>query len=135
MILPGRRATKVIEGQIKSTVDVGLDCVLLVTKAANILACGSRAELGRRAVFVGPADEQYFGTRLPAKACMHICGQERADKVAKMFDAIDVGDGAGDEIAGHRLHPSARTPNPKKQKPSRQDGRAWVRHMSRADAR
>src|SRR6185295_6985565 len=33
-----------------------------------------------------------------------------------MFDTVDIGNGAGHEIAGHGLHPFVRTPNPKNQK-------------------
>src|SRR5262249_40573177 len=63
--------------------------------------------------------EQDLGTGLPTEPCMHVRRQQRTDQIAKVLNAVDVGNGAGDEIAGHGLHPFARTPNPKKRKPFR----------------
>src|SRR5690242_2090558 len=79
--------------------------MLLVAIGADVLAGRRRAKLGWCAVLVGGADKQDFGTRLTAKTGVHIGGQQRADEVAEMFDAVDVGNGAGHEIAGHGLHP------------------------------
>src|SRR5215831_12251814 len=90
--------------------------MLLVAICAHILAGRSGTELGRGPVLVGAANKQDRGACLTAEPCMHIGGEQRADQVAKMLDAVDVGNGAGDEIAGHGSHPSARTPNPENQK-------------------
>src|ERR1700730_10063184 len=90
--------------------------MLLVAVCAHIRAGRSRAELGRCAVLVGTTDVQDLSVCLTAEPCMHIGGQERAEKIAEMLDAIDVGNGAGDEIAGHGSHPSARTLIPENQK-------------------
>src|SRR5262249_49503861 len=76
----------------------------------------SRTELGWRTVLVGAANEQNFGAGLAAETCMHVGGKQRTDEIAKMLHAIDVGNGAGDEIAGHGSYPCARTPNPAKSK-------------------
>src|SRR5215471_15175722 len=90
--------------------------MLLVAICAHILAGRSGTELGRGPVLVGAANKQDRGARLTAEPCMHIGGQQRADQIAEMLNAVDVGNGAGDEIAGHGSHPSARTPNPEKSK-------------------
>src|SRR5215468_2080292 len=52
-------------------------------------------------MLVGAANEQDIGTSLPSEAGVHIGGQQRADEIAEMLDAVDVGNGARDEIAGH----------------------------------
>src|SRR5262249_2110405 len=105
-----------VEGEAESLVDVRLYGVLLVAISTRILAGSRRADLGRRAVFVRAADEKDLGARLAAEACVHICRQQRADEVAEVLDAVDVRNGAGDEIAGHGSYPSGRTPNPEKSK-------------------
>jgi hypothetical protein len=70
-------------------------------------------------MLVGAANEQYLCTRLSAESGMHIGGQQRAYEVSKMLDAVDIGNSAGDEIAGHAriLVGGRRTPKNQKALP------------------
>jgi hypothetical protein len=42
-------------------------------------------------VLVGAADEQYLVAELAAETRMHIRGQKRADEIAEVLDAVDIG--------------------------------------------
>src|SRR5215831_20306987 len=70
-------------------------------------------------MLVGAANEQDIRTCLPPEAGVHIGGQQRADEIAEVLDAVDVGNGARDEIAGHVriLAGGCRTPRNQKALP------------------
>ena len=55
-----------------------LDRVLRIAVAPHVFAGLDRAELRRRAVLVGTANEQYFVAELAAETRMHIRGQQRS---------------------------------------------------------
>lgn len=62
------------------------------------LGCG---EFGRSAVLVRGTQKQHFIAARTLEAGEEIGGQLRADKGAKMFDPVDIGQGRGDKVAGH----------------------------------
>src|SRR5215831_14136274 len=100
--------------------------LLVAIRAYGLAGCGG-SQLGRGTMLVGAANEQHIGTGLPAKSCVDIGGQQRTNKVAEMFDAIDVGNGAGQEITCHSIASFCEDAEPEKiKKPSRMSGRAWV---------
>ena len=49
-----------VERQAEAAIDVGLDRMLRVAIARDVLPGRERGELGRRAVLVGAADEQHL---------------------------------------------------------------------------
>ena len=128
MVLRPRRAPEVVERKAEATIDIGLDRVLRVAIGLQVLSSRERAELGRRAVLVGAADEQDFVADLAAKAGVHVGRQQRTDEVAEVLDAIDVGQGTGDQNpVAHGSRPSLETRRtPTNEKPSRGGGRARV---------
>ncbi len=85
-----------IEREAEAAINIGLDRMLRVAIGADVLPGLDRAELGRRAVLVGAADEQHLVAELPAETCMHVGRQQRAREVAEMFYAVDVGKRTGD---------------------------------------
>ena len=103
-----------IERQAEAAVDVGLHGVLARAIVGDRQACGLCRELGRRAVLVGAAEEQHLVAGLPAKAGMDVGGQQRAGEIAEMLDAVDVGQGAGDQELGHGTLRSCRGVDMKK---------------------
>ncbi|MHC2424351.1 hypothetical protein ACVIST_001096 [Bradyrhizobium elkanii] len=103
MIVRRAGAAEMIEGEAEAPVDVGLDGVLRGAERADILSGLDGAELGRRAVLVGGADEEHVVTDLAAEAGVDVGGQQRADQIAEMLDAVHIGKGAGDENFGHGL--------------------------------
>src|SRR6185369_6722430 len=128
---------EMVEGKAEPAVDVGLDCVLRVAESADILSGANGAELGRRAVLVGGADEEHVVADLPPEAGMDIGREERAYEIAEMLDAVHVGKGAGDENFGHdyglsRLvmptdEKSKALPHDRKGLGSAHASRAWTR--------
>jgi hypothetical protein len=52
-------------------------------------------------VLVGGAQEQDLVAAAAQVAGVKVGGELGADEVAQMLDAVDVGDGGGDEVAGH----------------------------------
>src|SRR5262249_54831478 len=70
-------------------------------------------------MLVGAANEQDIRTGLPPEAGVHIGGQQRGDEIAEVLDAVDVGNGTRDEIAGHVriLAGGCRTPRNQKALP------------------
>ena len=79
-----------VERQAEASIDVGLDCVLGIAIGAHLLPGLDGAELRRRAVLVGAADEQHLVADLAAEARVHVRRKQRADEVAEVLDAIDV---------------------------------------------
>ncbi|MGF6305889.1 hypothetical protein ABIB82_000691 [Bradyrhizobium sp. i1.8.4] len=75
--------------------------MLRIAERPDILSRLDGAELGGCAVLVGGADEEHVVTGLPAEAGMDVGGQQRADEVAEMLDAVHVRQRAGDENFGH----------------------------------
>src|SRR5678815_2647290 len=91
--------------------------MLRVAIGTDVLPGRDRAELGRRAVLVGAADEQHLVAELAAEARMHVGGQQRAREIAEMLDAIDVGKRTGDQNLRHDTCPSqGDAPDPKNKK-------------------
>ena len=78
-----------VEREAEAAVHVGLERVVRVAIGADVLPGRDRAELGRRAVLVGAADEQHLVAGLAAEARMHVGREQRAHQVAEMLDAID----------------------------------------------
>ena len=58
-------------------------------------------EFRRRAVLVGGADMQDLVSAKPQIAGIGIRGQHRADQIAEMLDAVDVGQGRSDQVTCH----------------------------------
>ena len=90
-----------VERQAEAPVDVGLHRMLARAVLGDRQAGRLRRQLGRRAVLVGAAEEQHLVAGLPAEAGVDVGGQQRAREVAEMLDAVDVGQGAGDQEFGH----------------------------------
>ena len=84
-----------IERQFESAINIRLYPVLLITIRTNIPSGLERCQLRRCTVLVGPADEENLVPDLTPKTRMHVGRQQRPDQVAEMFDAVDVGQGAG----------------------------------------
>ena len=126
-----------IERQAEAPIDVGLDGMLRIAVVPHVRAGLDRAELGRRAVLVGAADEQHLVSDLAAETRMHIGGQKRADEIAEVLDPVDVGQRAGDQNFAHDTSVCVRGAEPEKQKPFRTGGRARVLGacLARSDAR
>ena len=137
MVLPAGRAAEVIERQAEAAIDVRLDRMLRIAVVPHVLAGLDRAELRRSAVLVGAADEQYLVAELAAETRVHIRGQKRADEIAEVLDAVDVGQRAGDQNLAHDTSVRVRGADPEKPKPFRTSGRARVLGacLARLDAR
>ena len=126
-----------VERQAEAAIDVGLHRVLARAVVGDRQAGRLRRQLGRRAVLVGAAEEQHLVAGLPAEAGMDVGGQQRARKVAEMLDAVDVGQGAGDQELGHgSLRPCGASCVADMKKPFAQEGpeRAIGRSSARASA-
>jgi hypothetical protein len=126
----------VVERKSKPPIDVGLDSVLFVAELPDVLPSRERAEFGGRSVFVRPADEEDFVADLAPKSRVDVRWKKRADEIAEMLGAVDVGQRAGDEELGHGTRPSrARMPTPKTKSPSTRPEGLGSAHASRAKAR
>ena len=101
LVLQARRAAEVVKGQAEAAGDVGLHLVHLGAEDVHRLAGLGGGKLGRSAVLVGGADEHHLIAPRPLEAGKQIGGQLAADQVPQVLDAVDVGDGRGDEMAGH----------------------------------
>ena len=79
-----------IERQAEPPIDVGLDRVLLIAEGADILPGLDGAEFGRRAVFVGGANERHIVADLSSETRVDIRRQQGAGEIAEMFDAVHI---------------------------------------------
>ena len=90
-----------IERQAEPPIDVGLNRVLPVAERPHVLPGLDGAEFGRRAVFIGAANEQNVVADLSPETGMDIGRQQRADEISDVLDAVHIGKGAGNENPGH----------------------------------
>ena len=125
-----------IERQAEAPIDVGLDGMLRIAVVPHVRAGLDRAELGRRAVLVGAADEQHLVPDLAAETRMHIGGQKRAGEIAEVLDPVDVGQRAGDQNLAHDTSVCVRRRRARKTKalPHRRKG-SGSRRLPRAIGR
>src|SRR5262245_53910872 len=125
VVLRAGRAAEMVERKAEAAIDVGLQRMLGIAIAADLLARFDGAELGRGAVLVGAADEQHLVAELAAEARMHVRRQQRADEIAEMLDAVDVGQRTGDQNLAHdtsvrereRLTPESKSPSARRKGP------------------
>src|SRR5262245_11664253 len=101
VVLRAGRAAEMVERKAEAAIDIGLQRMLGIAIAADLLARFDGAELGRGAVLVGAADEQHLVAELAAEARVHVRRQQRADEIAEMLDAVDVGQRTGDQNLAH----------------------------------
>ena len=92
-------APEPVEGDPEAGVDVGLQTELLVAEGLDVLAALLGLDLGRRAVLVGAADVEHLVAVLAQEAGVDVGGEHRADEVAQVLDAVDVGKTSGDEVS------------------------------------
>ena len=135
MVLPAGRAAEVIERQAEAAIDVGLDRMLRIAVVPHVLAGLDRTELRRCTVLVGAADEQYLVAELAAETRMHIRGQKRADEIAEVLDAVDVGQRAGDQNLAHDTSVRVRSADPETKALPHQRKGSGSRRMPRAIGR
>ncbi len=90
-----------IEGKTKFDAGFFLDLVLLGAIFFDRLAGRARRELRRRSVLVGGAQEQDVKPLRPLEPREDVRRQHRADEIAEMLDAVDVGQRGRDQNAGH----------------------------------
>src|SRR5262245_35472825 len=137
VVLRAGRAAEMVERKAEAAIDIGLQRMLGIAIAADLLARFDGAELGRGAVLVGAADEQHLVAELAAEARMHVRRQQRADEIAEMLDAVDVGQRTGDQNLAHdtsvrereRLTPESKSPS------ARRKGSGLGACLARSDAR
>ena len=77
-------------------------CCSAQNVATSCPASSAASSVGR-AVFVGGADEQRLVPARALEAREHVGGKHRADEIAQMLDAVDVGQGRGDQCPGHNV--------------------------------
>ena len=97
-----------VEGQPEPVGDVLLDLVHLGAELLDRLAGLGGGKFCRGAVFVGGADEHHLMPAAPHVAGEKVGGKLGADEIAEVLDPVDVGNGGGDEDAGHAGRPSVR---------------------------
>ncbi len=102
VVLRRRAAAEIIEAEREITVDLRLDLVLLPAIVSDRQPGLMRGDLGWCAMLIGGADKQHLVARGAHETRIHIGAQHRADQVAEMLDAVDVGQRRGDENFGHR---------------------------------
>ena len=91
-----------VKRQAKPVGDILLHPPHLLAKFRHRQPRLGRCQFRRGAVLVGGADEQDLVAAGPAEPGIGVRRQLRADQVAQMLDAVDVGQGRGDENARHR---------------------------------
>ena len=100
-VLRAGGAAEEVERQPEASADIALQGVLQVAIAAHVEPRLEGAELGRGAVLVGSADEQNLVALHAPEPGVHIRRQHRAGEIAEMLDAVDVGQGGGDQVTAH----------------------------------
>ncbi len=90
-----------IEAEPEPVGDVLLDLPHPRAIRRHRLARLGRGQLRRRAMLVGGADEQHLMPARPRIARIDIRRQLAAHQIAEMLDAVDVGQGGGDQDTGH----------------------------------
>ena len=95
-------AAEMVEGESEAAGEVGLNLVHLGAVVRDGLAGLGGGKLGRGAVFVGGAEKEHLVPAAPQVAGIEVGGKLGAYEIAEVLDPVDVGDGGGDEVAGHR---------------------------------
>jgi len=90
-----------VEGQPEPIGDFGLHRVHFRAVFSDRLARLGRRQFRRCAVFVGGAEKQNLVPAPPQVAGVEIGGQLAAHEISKVLDPVDIGNGRGDEVAGH----------------------------------
>ena len=103
MVLRAGGSAKVIKRQAKPIGDIGLDLMHLSAVVGNGLARFGSSKLRWCAVLVRCTKEQHLIPASTAVARIKISGQLASHQIAEVFDAIDVRNGRGDQMAGHKL--------------------------------
>ena len=98
---PVGRAAEIVPRQTESLADVLLDRMLLGAIGAHVLARFQRRQFRGRAVLVRRADVERLAPQHPVEARKDVGRQHRADQIAQMLDAVDVGQRAGDQYPCH----------------------------------
>ena len=101
VVLRAGRAAKVVKGQPEPIRDMGLDLMQFGTVIGHRLTCLGGSQFGRGAVFVRGAQKQHLVAAPALIAGKEVGRQLRADEIAKVFDAVDVRQGGGDQVTGH----------------------------------
>ncbi len=125
VVLRRGRAAEPVPRQAVGAAHVVLQGVLLVAIGGHVLPRRGGGQLGRRAVLVGGADVEHLVPARPLEAGEHVGRQHRARQVAQVLDAVDVGQGRGDEDAGHGLWVCWTGTGPYKRPARKAKGRTW----------
>ena len=91
-----------IEGKAEAITKVLLDrmhvCAILIDRKTGF----ERSELGRRAMFIGRADEEHFVPAGPLETGVGVRRQHGTDEVTEMLYPIDVRQRGSDQVAHGR---------------------------------
>ena len=90
-----------MEEEGEASGQIGLGLVHFGAEICNILARIGGGQFGGCSVFVGGADVHDLVALGAAVACVNVRWQLAANKVSKVFDAVNVWQSGGDEGAGH----------------------------------
>src|SRR3954464_15739921 len=91
VVLRRMRTPEMIEGETKAIAEILLDRVHLRAVLVDRKTGFMRRELSRRAVFVRCADKEDLIAARTLEARIGVRRQHGADKVAEMFDPVDIG--------------------------------------------
>ena len=98
----GRRGTPVfVKGQAEPIGEVLLNLPHLGAVLIDGLSGLGCSQFGGRAVFVGGAQEQNLIAARTVVAGIKVRWKLASNEIAEVLDPVDVGDGTGDENAGH----------------------------------
>ena len=97
-----RRTTEPVEAEAEAIAQLLLPFVEFGAVLRDRQPGLGRGEFGRCPVFVGGADMQHLVAPKPQVAGVGVGGQHGADEISEMLDAVDVGEGGGDQVPGHR---------------------------------
>ena len=99
MVAPRRRASEMVEAEPEPVGDVLLHFPHPRAVFRHGLAGLGGGEFGRRSMLVGGADEQHLVTAGARVAGVDVGRKLRSHQIAQMLDAVDVGQGGGDQDA------------------------------------
>ncbi len=90
-----------VEAESEAVAEALLHLVHLGAVIFHRLAGLGGGKLGRRAVLVGGADEHHLMAHRAVEPGEKVGRQLAADQRAQVLDAVDIGQGRGDENPGH----------------------------------
>src|SRR4051812_40209822 len=96
------RTAEMVKGKAEAISEVFLDRVHVRAILINRKTGFERGQLGRRAVFVGRANEEDFVSPGPLETSIGVRRQHRANEIAEMLYTIDVRQRGSDQVAHGR---------------------------------